>query len=590
MLLQSSLTPPVQSVKGIDESGVIAIAMSHRERALLNQAESARSGRTPFANVRDPDSLSDSDLEDDDPIFDTESNASDEDRRTIATTSNPGGSINQRADPHPPNITVARRVVSEIARTVDESAGSDEALRHGVREMAERSSEEEIISFLHTIRDGFAERWPQEMAGLLQDTSDTSSDSDFDEIPAAFDDEAEETGAESGGVGAIQQVGEQETNLEELRARASERGASLQHILRYREAAAMLFVGSDSDYSPSDDTDSDDTDSDDFDSDDSDDSFMPDLVPVGSSPLSDETAVAPVAVNEDGVPDDLVCSICMTLPLDPVLTPGDYMFCRPCIEKSLKRSRQCPVTRKACSPGQLKSPEGFVKRLWSSVQVKCGHHGKGCAWTGSVADFSGHLEKCTFARPDETSDRRRLEDLTRQLKAGEMANMEAYIKIKHLEEEIDERDMTIQNMTNQINDVTNQVAELFNQIESIEESHEEQNASLFAELTSARRALSRQSHTQISHSRHFGRDSIVDLSLLVAQNLTRKPRGLDSGRIFNFVRSCYTDLEKDFSDNPDGYRDNVKMLLATCQSCSWFSPRQQENFDKWFQRQFGTSE
>ena len=48
--------------------------MSNRERALPNQAESARSGRVPFANVRDPDFSSDSDLEDGDvPIFDTES-------------------------------------------------------------------------------------------------------------------------------------------------------------------------------------------------------------------------------------------------------------------------------------------------------------------------------------------------------------------------------------------------------------------------------------------------------------------------------------------------------------------------------------
>ena len=535
--------------------------MSNRERALLNQAESARSGRVPFANVRDPDFSSDSDLEDGDvPIFDTEYDASDEDRRTVATTANPVGSINQRGDP--PNMTEARSAPS----------------------IADSLSEEEITSLLHIIRDGIFRR-AREMAGSSQGTYASSSDSDFDDIPATFDADAEqETGVEYGSVGATrhhaQQAGEQEENLEEPRVAVRTRERD-----HFNPPQYLDWFGSDSDYSPSYDSDSDDSDSDDSDSDDSDDSFMPELVPVGSSPPSDELAVAPVAVNEDGLPEDLVCSICMTLPLDPVLTPGDYMFCRPCIEKSLKRSRQCPVTRKACSPGQLKSPDGFVKRLWSSVQVKCGHHGKGCAWTGSIADFNGHLGKCTFARPEETSDHRRLEDLTSQLKS---ANRVACNKIKEQEEEIAAKNRTIRNMRNQINDVTNQVARLLNQIESMEESHEEQNSSLRAELSSARRALSRHSHSQIDYNRHFGRDSILDLSLLVAQNLTRKPRGLDSGRIFNFVRSCYIDLEKDYSDNPYDYRYNVKMLLATCQSCSWFSPRQQENFEKWFKREFGT--
>lgn len=561
--------------------------MSNRERALralLNRAELSRSGRVPFANVRDPDDPSDSDLEDGDvPLFDAESNASDDDRRTIATTANP---------PDPLNVTEARSLLmSEIDRMVGEMQAERLA-----REMAGPS-----LGFGATASDAsdsdfdeIPEAFDEEETGA-PDVADASSDSDFDGIPETFDAEDEETGAEHAGVGAsrhhAQRAGEHETNIAAEEPRVTvwtrERDNLVQYWNPYRENP-LLYLDTDSDYSPSEDSESDDSDSDDFEGDDSDVSFMPELMQVGSSPLSDELAVAPIAVNEDGLPEDLVCSICMSLPLDPVLTPGDYMFCRPCIEKSLKRSRQCPVTRKACSPGQLKPPEGFVKRLWSSVQVKCGHHGKGCAWTGSVADFSSHLGKCSFARPDKTSDHRRLEDLARQLKSAEMANMEAYNKIKEQQEEITAKNRTIRNQTNQINDVTNQVSGLLNRIESMEESHEEQNASLWAELTSARRALSRQSHTQINHTRHFGRDSIVDLSLLVAQNLTRKPRGLDSGRIFNFVRTCYMDLEKDYSDNPYDYRDNVKMLLATCQSCSWFSPRQQDNFEKWFQREFGT--
>ncbi|EJK61543.1 hypothetical protein THAOC_17949 [Thalassiosira oceanica] len=162
---------------------------------------------------------------------------------------------------------------------------------------------------------------------------------------------------------------------------------------------------------------------------------------LDGSSSDEEVAVAPVAVNEDGVPDDLICSICMALPVDPVLTPGDYMFCRTCIRTSLRRKEECPVTRRYCPAGSLRSPEGFVRRLWSSVQVKCGHHRQGCAWTGSVADYPAHLEKCTVTsnhypahlesarQPDQVQ----VKDLTSELRTAKEAHRKALEKIKLLE-------------------------------------------------------------------------------------------------------------------------------------------------------------
>ena len=158
-----------------------------------------------------------------------------------------------------------------------------------------------------------------------------------------------------------------------------------------------------------------------------------------------DVAVAPVPINEDAVPDDLICSICMALPVDPILTPGDYMFCRSCIHTSLMRKEECPVTRSHCCALCIQSPEGFVRRLWSSVQVKCGHHGKGCTWTGSVADYPAHLEMCTATsnhpNPDhlekctETSDQVRTKDLTSELRRAKEAHSKALEEIGRLERE-----------------------------------------------------------------------------------------------------------------------------------------------------------
>ena len=165
---------------------------------------------------------------------------------------------------------------------------------------------------------------------------------------------------------------------------------------------------------------------------------------LGDGSLSDKAAVAPVPVNEDSLPDDLICSICMTLPVDPVLTPSNYMFCRSCIHTSLERKEECPVTRSHCCAGSLRSPEGFVRRLWSSVQVKCGRHGNGCAWTGSVADYPAHSAKCTATSIHypahkkmctETPDQVRIKNLTSELMRAKEAHRKALEEIGRLERE-----------------------------------------------------------------------------------------------------------------------------------------------------------
>ena len=90
--------------------------------------------------------------------------------------------------------------------------------------------------------------------------------------------------------------------------------------------------------------------------------------------------------------NDLICSICMTLTAELLLTPCDHMFCRTCIHQALGNQSICPIDRRPCTYGQLWRMDGLSLRIWSGIKVKCGCHDIGCAWRGSIADYSAHLQ------------------------------------------------------------------------------------------------------------------------------------------------------------------------------------------------------
>eukprot|EP00577_Skeletonema_sp_RCC1716_P033792 CAMPEP_0113434450 /NCGR_PEP_ID=MMETSP0013_2-20120614/35600_1 /TAXON_ID=2843 ORGANISM="Skeletonema costatum, Strain 1716" /NCGR_SAMPLE_ID=MMETSP0013_2 /ASSEMBLY_ACC=CAM_ASM_000158 /LENGTH=296 /DNA_ID=CAMNT_0000324461 /DNA_START=8 /DNA_END=899 /DNA_ORIENTATION=+ /assembly_acc=CAM_ASM_000158 len=114
--------------------------------------------------------------------------------------------------------------------------------------------------------------------------------------------------------------------------------------------------------------------------------------------MASNTAAPPVALHLDNLPDDLVCSICLTVPADPLVTPCDHVFCEPCIRQALNHNNLCPIDRRPCCIGELNPIEGLSFRIWNGIQVKCGGHESGCAWRGSIADYSAHVENIALSR------------------------------------------------------------------------------------------------------------------------------------------------------------------------------------------------
>ena len=86
------------------------------------------------------------------------------------------------------------------------------------------------------------------------------------------------------------------------------------------------------------------------------------------------------------------------VPTEPRITPCNHLFCETCIRQALSDKYLCPIDRQPCSPHQLRSLDGLLSRVWGGIQVKCGYHENGCAWRGSIADYSAHTENCSVSK------------------------------------------------------------------------------------------------------------------------------------------------------------------------------------------------
>ena len=162
--------------------------------------------------------------------------------------------------------------------------------------------------------------------------------------------------------------------------------------------------------------------------------------------------------------------------------------------------------------------------------MKCGNHNDGCAWTGSIGGYASHMEQCVSARSNQAGSA-----LREELKALKQNNAQL----------------------------------------------EKKNAQL-------KKLLQKRPNLPILFQGEYNyrRENVVELSQLISRYLEKKPAEINANQIFNCVRSLYMDLEKKFTDNPEHYQIDMKMLLATCEASNWFSARQYENIRNWYQEQF----
>ena len=122
-------------------------------------------------------------------------------------------------------------------------------------------------------------------------------------------------------------------------------------------------------------------------------------------------------VQPENVPKDLICAVCMSVPLKPrSLRVCEHVFCEDCIlQCSGQNNSLCPMDRVPFSSSDVMSFQqgSLVFRIWSAIIIRCDNSEMGCAWTGSISDYDRHHGSCKDKRKRKRfdSDQRLIESL-----------------------------------------------------------------------------------------------------------------------------------------------------------------------------------
>ena len=274
---------------------------------------------------------------------------------------------------------------------------------------------------------------------------------------------------------------------------------------------------------------------------------------IGASGLS------PPPCNPDEVPSELKCSICLGIPLFPVLTPCEHLFCKDCIHAVRLKDQNglCPICRGPYESNELKELQKgtFVYRLWSNIRVKCTRCEEGCTWSGSIEDFVPHFKSVHINNYEKM-----------------MKTMKEYIEVLESNEATlkAERKLIIEKFKTQEKKHMWEIDKL--KVENL----------LLQEKYDTLLAASKQK-TKITHK--FSRKNISELTRKILYNADKNLHSKDANKIFKFVTSYYEELLKNDPENPEKYDEHVKELLTTCASSKCFSKDQNNTIEQWMKDQ-----
>eukprot|EP00560_Eucampia_antarctica_P008743 CAMPEP_0197826336 /NCGR_PEP_ID=MMETSP1437-20131217/3313_1 /TAXON_ID=49252 ORGANISM="Eucampia antarctica, Strain CCMP1452" /NCGR_SAMPLE_ID=MMETSP1437 /ASSEMBLY_ACC=CAM_ASM_001096 /LENGTH=282 /DNA_ID=CAMNT_0043426733 /DNA_START=34 /DNA_END=882 /DNA_ORIENTATION=+ len=269
----------------------------------------------------------------------------------------------------------------------------------------------------------------------------------------------------------------------------------------------------------------------------------------------EKTVSLPPKIAEEAL-NDLKCSICFGIPLKPKLTPCEHIFCEECIDQVLEvELPSCPNCRRRCDKNEVYDLKrgSFIYRIWCSAKVKCNKHEDGCSWTGSIIDYPNHFEK--------------------NHQRSEQLNL-----LKRRIEELEESESSANQKLRILQDAYPQLVKKY-------EENKEITDTAYRQLEEKCKIYKKDSRLDLPILYHgvynYDRSSVVRLSQLISRYLENKPNQIDAGKIFNCVKKCYSDMERNYSDNPKHYRVDMRMLLSTCYASTWFTNRQINNISQW---------
>ncbi|CAB9506707.1 TNF receptor-associated factor [Seminavis robusta] len=281
-----------------------------------------------------------------------------------------------------------------------------------------------------------------------------------------------------------------------------------------------------------------------------------------------------VVVRLEEVPKDLICAICMSVPLKPKkLRQCGHVFCDECIQESLAHQRQCPVLdRRSCNPAtDVKAlREGSLGyRIWSTIEIKCDHHEAGCSWRGSISDYFAHRNLCRqgpFGGDRRSrSDQRLIDNLeTEKILLSERVedvvfeNGRLRAELERISTELLQRQREVEELKSTNQQMKVKEGEIFNAMMTILQLPKENSKGGY------------------DYSRH----SVVKLTKLICQHLENKPDNIKANKIYECVTKIYGDLDKNHFDEPAFLYMDVRMLFGVCLASTWFSDNQRRQLSR----------
>lgn len=96
------------------------------------------------------------------------------------------------------------------------------------------------------------------------------------------------------------------------------------------------------------------------------------------------------------VNDELVCSICTNVLMEPVQTQCDHLFCHACLHHWLRTSPSCPVDRHYLCNDMIKPAPRYIRNLINQLLIQCDYRSDGCKAEIMLEGYEQHVDNCVF--------------------------------------------------------------------------------------------------------------------------------------------------------------------------------------------------
>ena len=260
----------------------------------------------------------------------------------------------------------------------------------------------------------------------------------------------------------------------------------------------------------------------------------------------------PVFLDDDNQKIDdhpLHCSICCDVSFNPVITPCQHVFCRECIESSLRSSFTCPNDRRALNQNSLQAISGLHEYIYNRTLVQCPRCDK---WTGQLQQYKVHIPTCNSSSYVQGLERK-VQELNIQ-HAREMAHLQTSNHTLRVTLE-QERHVVELNTAELNRHHTAEKKRSQNQITILNTTISELEARIFS------------MGPTFDYNYRYDESNMSDLSRIIIWYLDDKPSQIDLNRIFNCIKKCYDGAQ--YYKTTDMLR-TAKILLLTAITSSWF--------------------